>query len=242
MRLGQLARKLAIRPADVIAALPAGSLPPDSNSNIRLTDEQVKEVVQFFRPDNWLALVQEFLAEDANLSEAVGEKPVALQPLAEPPANEPPALLPSPPEEKPELIKAPKVELPGLKVVGKIELPEKKGKEATPRQNEEGTRPAAVQKGQGMKPPRKQFRNRQKGNPIAAARERQQRELEKQKRLEAEREKERRTKKYQAKVAGRKRVKPVNAPSKPAMPVQPETTTRPPATFWGKFKKWLFRE
>jgi hypothetical protein len=249
MRLGQLARKLTIRPADVVAALRQGSLPPDSNSNTRLTNEQVKEVVQFFRPGNWSALVQEFLAEDDLGSESSAEQPSPLHLITEPPVNEPPAIglstWPSlQPEEKPELIKAPKIELPGLKVVGKIELPEKKHKETIIRQNEEMPQPAPAQRRHRVKSARKQFGNRNKVNPVAAARERQQRELEKQKRLKEERDKERRTKKYLAKVSKYKRIKPLNPASPSTKHVDPVVAPviHHPATFWGKFKKWLFRD
>lgn len=243
MRLGQLARKLNIRPADVIAALPQNSLPPESNSNTRLTDEQVKEVVQFFRPATWETLLQEVTESDVRGDGEVGEASEECTPERPEEGQTITAsveLNPGHSEEKPELIKAPKIELPGLKVVGKIELPQKKVNEVKQQTTAEETQPA--RKTYPAKQTRRQDLNRHKRNPVAVARERQQRELEKQKQLEAEREKERRTKKYQAKVSGLKRIKENKPKATSVMAAQHPAAASQPSSVWEKFKKWLFRE
>lgn len=241
MRLGQLARKLNLSPSDVVAALPPGSVLSEYNSNIRLTDEQVREVIQFFRPDNWSTLLQEYLEEDILEIAKKDEVPAAKQ-SGEMPAPDTVLEEPVNEENKPELIKAPKIALPGLKVVGKIELPEKPPKTEANLDEPAKPEPAFKRRTPRLKNDQRQGYLRHRKNPVALAREREQRELEKQKQLEAEQEKQKRTQKYHAKVSGYKRVKPVKPTAKRVVQSQPVTSIQQPATLWGKFKKWLFRE
>ncbi|MFN3840233.1 MAG: hypothetical protein ACK4RF_05955 [Cyclobacteriaceae bacterium] len=242
MRLGQLARRLNIRPSDVVAALPAGTVFADYNSNTRLSDEQVKEIVQFFAPADWQVIISELLNEGISADDGI----MVEQPVAEPFASTttlPPnaevisEVKPDQPEQTPEIIKAPKIELPGLKVVGKIDLPEKKIKETPAKQIAD----MPVSEKRHHRPERDN-RNYQKKNPVTLARERQLREQEKQKRIEEELKKQKRTRKYQEKVARHKRVKPANTPSNKAVEVIQQPEPQLPKTAWGKFKQWLFRD
>lgn len=244
MRLGQLARKLNIRPSDVLAALPPGSVQPESNSNTRLSDDQVKEVIQFFVPDNWKALVNESLSEDSAdmTEEQVSETPKPPQKEDEPVIPVQFEISPAPPYEKPELIKAPKVELPGLKVVGKIELPEKKAKDVAQKEEAETSQSLPEQKGTWKNSEKYQQANRNRKNPVALARERQQREMEKQKKVEAEVVKQKRTKKYLEKVSGYRREKVAKSDAKPIVIHSTPSNVQAPSSAWGKFKRWLFRE
>jgi translation initiation factor IF-2 len=241
MRLGQLARKLNIRPADVLAALPPGSVQPESNSNTRLSDDQVREVVQFFVPDNWRVISSEFLNED--VAEEAEDQVNEIAPQHDKVSTSPEPIVAEPgqQEEKPELIKASKIELPGLKVVGKIELPEKKEKDVFPPDAGETPQPAEDREDHRKKNVRRQDSHRHTKNPIALAREREQRETEKKKKAEAELAKQKRTKKYQEKVAGYKPVKVTRSQVKPEAQSAPAEAHVPSST-WGKFKRWLFRE
>ncbi len=242
MRLGQLARKLNVRPADVFAALPPGTLQVEWNSNTRLSPELVREAVQFFRPDNWTNVVAELLEEESTGIADEEVKPIVppeRQPETAGSAPEVPAE-PEQPEPRPELIKAPKIELPGLKVIGKIELPEKKPKASAPEAETTEPKPEKLRYNAGKR--ERPQKNPYTKNPIALAREQRQRELEKQKRIDDQVEKERRTKKYKEKVARHKPPKPVAEKKPTVIPTRAETHTKPEASPWGKFKKWLFRD
>lgn len=250
MRVSQLARRLNILPADVLAALPKGSVEAAETHNAKLSDNQVEEVVRFFRPDSW----QEFLRE---LKETSAEEPVEAGLALEPEIPGPVAIegqtnpLPNPdlpgpapvqefnPLPETEVIRAPKVELPGLRIVGKISLPEKK-----PRQHIPEPKPAPTpRKGQQ----RRHKEQRQTKNPVALERERARREAIRLRKQRAEQEKKKKTERYLKKIAEQKarqaqrmRTK-TKEYSKPAV----ANTSLPVYTkpsWWQRFKKWLFRE
>ncbi|SKC82352.1 hypothetical protein [Ohtaekwangia koreensis] len=159
MRLGQLARKLAVRPAEIVDFLATSNIRIDDGTNARLDDEYVVRVIQHFAPARLEEIMQPAVEE---VQEVVSDKNIIeinnLEPEAaiETVVVEPePVIIPSLQEEiqsapaetkiivadvqeddkteviedKTEVIKAPKVELAGLKVLGKIELPEPKKKE-----------------------------------------------------------------------------------------------------------------
>jgi hypothetical protein len=158
MRLGQLARKLAISPTEIIKFVESNGIAASEGSNTRLMDEHIRLVLQQFDPAGTVSLAAE-QTDDAETAAAapVVEPPAALvvEAQTEPVAEAQPELAlevqmesvavvtagaeESPgaeagavsPEESPlpDVIKAPKVALAGLKVVGKIELPEPKKKE-----------------------------------------------------------------------------------------------------------------
>jgi hypothetical protein len=244
MRLGQLARKLAIRPSQIVDFLSTHQIYLEEGSNAKLYDEHVERIVQHFAPDR----INE-IAADIKVEEAA-EKKEALFEVAELATNtenlktenlEPESDLQ---QEGPEVIKAPKVELAGLKVLGKIELiePKKKektvaavGVEATKSETEERGRPDRRQV--PLKPKRETQQSWK--NPIALQREREAREAEERKKEAAEREKERRKEHYL------KRVK-VGQPTKPARifdePVEVHINQKQevrPLGLWGRFMRWL---
>ncbi len=264
MRVSQLARKLNILPADVLAALPDGAFQAEGAYNARLTPEQVEEVVRFFRPGQWekvlsdLKTVQEETEATAQKGEisrsATGADVQTALPVnsqsAEAEINEtqssvqPVAVQ----LQEVEVIRAPKVELPGLRVVGKIEIPEKKKPEVPAKQEEKEQRP--VQRLMRARTSAKEkHKVRPEKNPIAVARERAKREAERQRKKEAELEKQRKTERYLKKIAQRKAQLHHRAPAKSNQPKTEQAyqnhltgVTEPHLTLWQRFKKWLFRE
>ncbi len=255
MRVSQLARKLGVLPADVLAALPEGAIQAEGAYNARLTPAQVEEVVRFFRPDQW----EKFL-DDLNTSpqeaEATPEKEISrsattpdIQPVLPANAETHEALSSEQPAEQMqevEVIRAPKVELPGLRVLGKIEIPEKKKPEILIKPEQQKEQHLQPERASGT---RKQD-SRSKKNPIALARERARREAERQRKKEAELEKQRKTNRYLKKIAERKARLEQRAHAK-ASRQKTETANQNPLpsevpsrqlTWWQRFKKWLFRE
>jgi hypothetical protein len=242
MRLGQLARKLAIRPSQIVDFLSSHQIYLEEGSNAKLYDEHVDRIVQYFAPDR----LNEIEAEIR--TEAVTEKKEALVGIVEPTLGtenlktENVESVTSTNQEKPEVIKAPKVELSGLKVLGKIELIEPKKKEKLA--SSEETKTETQEK---VRPGRKQIPIKEKKetaqqpwrNPIALQRERDAREAEEKKREAAEREKEKRKEHYLKKVK-------VGQPTKPARifdeALEPQISHMPEKrrlSIWGRFMKWL---
>lgn len=172
------------------------------------------------------------------------------------------------PAEQSDTIRAPKIELAGLKVVGKIDLPEPRKKETqitedaakpdgpvsdesrTPSEEpktrvdrrEEGRRNRGEGRGQDD---RRRSRNnpvreqRPYQNPIAAQREREiEDERERQKKKAAE-DKERRTQNYQKRVKHSPPTKAARIVEEPVEEMDAETLGAKPASWFGKFLKWL---
>lgn len=267
MRVTQLARKLSVLPADVLAALPQGSVSVEGSYNARLTPAQVEEVVRFFRPGNW----ERFLAELKTLPEEVEavsqpendlkHPPISQEPSSEPVKNEEPTVelnqptgstaehYDAPVFQEVEVIRAPKVELPGLRVVGKIEIPEKKKSEPQP-EKEVKEKPVEKRADRFQKTNKSRTRLRPEKNPIAIARERAKREAERQRRKEAELEKQRKTAQYLKKISNRKsqlvqqmRQKPKKETKDNQQMANPTVTGASlQLSWWQRFRKWLFRE
>jgi len=147
MRLGQLARKLAVIPAEIVDFLATNNIRIDENTNTRLEHNQLMLVVNHFAParaDEFLTPVAEEIQDipeestprvETVVAETVEPEPV----IATPDIQQEMAVVADKniipeveQEQKIEVIKAPKVELAGLKVLGKIELPEPKKKEQKP--------------------------------------------------------------------------------------------------------------
>jgi len=213
MRLGQLARKLAVRPSQIVDYLSTHKIYLEEGSNAKLNDEHVDRIVLHFAPDRLKEIVADIKTEESldNITPSI----VTEEPEKEDPQ---PEILESEADikpEKPEVIKAPKVELSGLKVLGKIELPQPKKKDQPapePTTEETKIEPLEVkQRPENRRPQAKSKREVQQPwrNPIALQREREALEAEERKREAAEREKERRKEHYL------KRVK-VGQPTKPA--------------------------
>lgn len=245
MRLGQLARKLAIRPSQIVDFLSTHQIYLEEGSNAKLYDEHVDRIVQHFAPDR----INE-IAADIRVEEAAEKKEAPIE-VAEPATDsenlkteilEPDSDLE---QERPEVIKAPKLELAGLKVLGKIELIEPKKKEKPVADvGVEEPKSETEEKGRSDRrqvplKPKREATQQPWRNPIALQREREARESEELKKEAAEREKERRKEHYL------KRVK-VGQPTKPARifdePVEVHINQKQevrPLGLWGRFMRWL---
>lgn len=247
MRLGQLARKLSLRPSQLVDFLSTKQIYLEEGSNARLQDEHVTAIVTYFAPER----LQEIVAQSKTDSDSIPTPIIEVLPVATQPAEieekievitEP--IQPEEPQEI-ELIKAPKVELTGLKVLGKIELPEPKKKESstppdttdTPELGEKiKSRPASKRNAQSQtdrRPNQKEWKN-----PIAMQREREAREAEEKRKEALEREKERKRMHYLSKVKIEQPTKAVRVYDEP-VEKEIKTVTAPPKTLWGKFIKWL---
>jgi len=151
MRLGQLARKLALPPSEITAYLAAQQVPVSEGVNTRLDDNHITVVLQRFAPGTSLQALSAEPVETyppAPIEEEIAEKKIEFttdEPAAELPTPEPieepiikqeiiadtessPGEVTQTTDDKIETIKAQKVALSGLKVLGKIDLPEKKKK------------------------------------------------------------------------------------------------------------------
>lgn len=226
MRLGQLARKLALRTTDLVTFLHQHSISIDPGNNTRLEDSHVKLIIHHFAPE---------LTEDKITEALVEPDPVEPEVVAMP---EPAAPTPVPQAEAvtelPETIKAPKIELAGLKVLGKIELPEPKKKEPKPE-----TKPQP-------EVPRKTLNNRRdrqasvpRKNPISIQREQEKREAEAKRQLELEKLKEKKALHYQRKVKAQPPMKRVRLVDEPVEEFSAQELKEPPKTWFGKFLRWL---
>lgn len=238
MRLAQLARKLAVRPAEIADFLEGNNINVENGSNFRLDDQMVALVMAQFgqapEPVNATEPDVEPVIQVTDIQVQASDADVAETVAVE--------TEPAEAEEGIEVIKAPKVELPGLRVLGKIDLPEPKPKTQEP-DNENtqasGTVPARSQA------PRRQRTDTSRGtrkNPVTLRREREAREAERKRHAEEELEKERRRQKYLSKVR-------INVPTKAAKlfdeeveELAPEEAVAPPTGIWGKFLNWLYRK
>lgn len=239
-----MARKLAVRPSQIVDYLSTHKIYLEEGSNAKLNDEHVDRIVLHFAPDRLKEIVADIKTEEAeNIAPSIVTEEPEKEEDSKPEIVESVAGIKL---EKPEVIKAPKVELSGLKVLGKIELPQSKKKDQpTPEPTTEETKIEPQEQGRqrpdSRKPQTKSKREVQQPwrNPIALQREREAREAEERKREAAEREKERRKEHYL------KRVK-VGQPTKPARiidePIELHITQKSddrPRGLWGRFMKWL---
>lgn len=239
-----MARKLALRPVEIVNYLALKSIIIDSGGNTRLEDEHVNVILQKFAPNGLPEDVVTVADEEPKIEivqpdEPVVEKSLVNIEIPEPEIKE---------EEKIEVIKAPKIELSGLKVLGKIELPEPKKKEPAVIVEEPSSLappPAIAQEPRPEKRiPYTQRRERPNQaqrpakNPIALQREREAREAEEKRKALIELEKEKRTLHYLKKVN-------VTQPTKAVKVVEERVVEKPvvpapvPKTLWGKFKRWM---
>gem|GEM_PF-474630 len=252
MRLGQLARKLAVRPIEIVNFLAFKDILVEDGSNTRIEDDHVAMIVRKFAPERAEAL----LAHPNTAESADDEAHVHVERIA-PIHDEPTGELAnaeaekSPdgvkPEEKLELIKASKIELSGLKVLGKIDLPETKKKESPPADLESPGESTPAEPGRNPWPPERktypQRRDRQNSpprkNPIALQREREETEAEERKRAQIERDKEKRALHYRKKVKEAPPTKRVKMVEEPVEELPASELIEPPKTWWGKFLRWL---
>jgi hypothetical protein len=241
MRLGQLARKLSVRPAQILDFLSSREIHIEDSTNTKVDDSQVPLIVRHFAPET-----ADKILSSGNLEAADEVSPLAEEPM---PAIEQMPMENASAEQQAdntgdtvvELIKAPKVELAGLKVLGKIELPEKKKPE--PKIETEGSaesdKPAELGR---QRNPRYQRPERSKTpakNPIALQREREARETESRRLAELEREKQKRALHYRKKVKEAPPTKRVRMVEEPVEELPQAELREPPKTWWGKFMRWL---
>ncbi|HCZ37659.1 MAG TPA: hypothetical protein DHV26_17190 [Cytophagales bacterium] len=239
MRLGQLARKLSVRPSQIVDVLAKHQQFLEDGSNAKLTDDLVKQLVLHFAPDRLNEIMAVQTQEEpepqpeteAFVAEVVVEK-------VEP---QPEVVV----EAKPELaydnetIRAPKVELAGLKVLGKIELPAPRKKEEPKAEgeNQAEQKPKREPKDKPRKPverTEKQWRN-----PVAQQRDAEAREKEERRKKALEEEKERKRINYLNKIKNTQPVKAVrlyDEADEVQVELKPE---QKPRTWVGKFLKWL---
>ena len=232
MRLGQMSRKLAISPSEIIAYLATHNISVDDNTNTRLDDTHVDLVLKRFAPHLTTQEIEPLTltADNEGVTPPDSQADYLEQGL---PATEPQ----SAPEEN-DVIKAPKIELSGLRVLGKIELPETKKKEVPLTEKEQSD---AKPEQRGSYQERRQTRDRRSyKNPISAQREKEmQEELEKRKEKAAI-EKEKKTQNYLKKVK-------LSPPTKAARLNQDEQVVEmtqeelmeKPRSWFGKLIDWL---
>lgn len=238
MRLGQLARKLALRPSQIVEFLANQNISLDESSNTRLEDDQVALIMRYFAP----ASVETVAASDADeppvaevapgLNQATGVEDKSGEDLSRPSQVE---------EVKAEVIKAPKVELSGLKVIGKIDLPEVKKKEAPPAAESPEVKGIALPAGKKASPYKKEKPEQRavRKNPIALQREREEQEAERKRQEKAKQEKEQRTKNYYNKVRASAPTKRIKMVEDPTTEMSAAELKQVPGTWIGKFINWL---
>lgn len=247
MRLGQLARKLALRPAEIVGFLAKNSIQIEEGSNTKIEDDHVSLIMTHFAPERMAEMTAELAAEKNPSVQDVEVRPEPIKDIIIEDTKSHIIDLPFVyPEPVVELIKAPKVELSGLKVLGKIELPEPKKKE--PQQVESIATEDTVGPIEELKrpEPRKQFiprkeRSEQRPvkNPIAMQREREAMEAEKKRRANTEREKEKRTQNYLKKVKAPAPTKSVSLVKEQVEVMVQEEKRTPPKTWFGRFMRWM---
>jgi len=241
MRLGQLARKLAIRPVEIVDFLSRQSIQVDGGNNTRLEDEYVTLILQKYAPGELIeniekAIIEEEITEIPTI-ESVNK--ASSFDIAIP--EKIPSILE---EEKIEVIKAPKIELSGLKVLGKIELPDLKKKELLVNEEESETKdPVVANQTESRRvirksiPQRSNPPNRVK-NPVTEKREREAKETEQKRKESIEADKEKRTLHYLKKVNTGQPVKTVKIREE-KIEVQKVAKATEPSSLWVKLRRWL---
>ncbi len=242
MRLGQLARKLGIRPGEMIEFLSANNIQIEDESNTKIEQSHLSLLLQRFAPETEKNIVlEEPLQAETVITEkgADDQSDLPLEKRLD-------ADLPNKPiqeeEEKVEVIKASKVELSGLKVLGKIDLPEPKKKqpELSPENETNSEAPKTLSEGNRVSNFKKRQTNqRPSKNPIALKREREALEAKEKRESEARLQKERRTQNYLKKVKSSQPTKAVKLVDEPLMEMSAAELAEHPKTWWAKFMKWL---
>jgi hypothetical protein len=235
MRLAQLARKLSVRPSEIVDLLSQNQFFFEDGSNTKLNDDQVRSVVFHFAPERMseIMLVQTTEATEPEAQpETTSETPI------EDKTESVSEILNSVTESNtPETIRAPKVELTGLKVLGKIELPQPRVKDETKAEGME-TNTEKPKLERRDRQPRRDREERQWRNPVALQREAEVRERE-ELRLEAlKQEKERKRMNYLNKVKNSKPPKAARIYEETA-PTPAKVSEQKPRTWVGKFLRWL---
>ena len=111
MRLGQLARKLEVRPNQIVEFLATQNIDIDNGTNTRMEPDHVTIAAQHFSPGLPFEEVRDDVPDANEVAPENGHEAIG-EPTAE---SQPANVIDEPPLENPEVIKAPKIELSGLK-------------------------------------------------------------------------------------------------------------------------------
>ncbi len=240
MRLGQLARKLALRPGQIVDFLSKNNITIESGSNTRIEDEHVALVMRNFAPELSEEKIVETISQNEEPSYAPSEPEAGQPSSAEEISPEIPSAQVEFNEEKIELIKAPKIELSGLRVLGKIELPEVKKKEVLPpAESIDEVPPPNLEKRKPYPQRKERTSSASYKNPIALKREREAREAEEKRKASTEVEKEKRALHYRKKIKPAPPTKRVRLIDEPMEEFSAAQLEEPPKTWFGKFLRWL---
>ena len=239
MRLGQLARKLSVRPSQIVDVLAKHQQFLEDGSNAKLSDDLVKQIVLHFAPDR-LSEVMAVQTQETEPEPQPEPETVVAEIVVEKIEPQPEVVVETKPElaDDNETIRAPKVELAGLKVLGKIELPAPRKKEEPKAEGENLTeqKPKREIKDKPRKPverTEKQWRN-----PVAQQRDAEAREKEERRKKALEEEKERKRINYLNKIKTQhvKAVRIYDEADEVQVELKPE---QKPRTWVGRFLKWL---
>ncbi len=245
MRLAQLARKVGKNQSDIIRFLSDKGITIEETSNAKVDDTMATLVIENFAPEimaNNQMVLQEIEISPLENENSTNEetKAVIEEPKVEhelPVTSVVQDLVPNEyVEEKSEVIKAPKIELQGLKVLGKIDLPPPKVK---------STEKESLSKIQGrglQNEVRRNQRSEERKNPIALAREREEKEKERKKLEKAAYLKELKTQRYLNKV--RRPIDIYKEPKlaqklEPEQKLKPITPKKPTESVFSRFLKWI---
>jgi hypothetical protein len=232
MRLGQLARKLDLRPAEIIQFLATKNIHQEDDVNAKLADDYVALVFEQFAPEREVEKISEIIAPVVMPPEPTSD----LKTFDE---NIKTVTIPETDvTEKSEVIKAQKVELSGFKVIGKIELPEPKKKqtdslqeESEPERSKEFRRDKRSLDYKRPQRPAKNMIALQRENEALAAQNKREEELQQKK--------EKRTQNYLKKVKAHQPTKAAKIVNEDAEEMSAAELAEPPKTWMGKFIKWL---
>jgi hypothetical protein len=235
MRLGQLARKLELRPTEIVEFLAKRNIFIEDGTNTKLDAAHASLAIQYFAPDS---KIEDYPDTDSNTIDlAVNEASAHVNAESVTPALD--ESNHETPRQESEVIKAPKIELSGLKVLGKIELPEVKKKptevQAEPADDVQKSKQSPQEK-------RKEYVRKQQRpakNPIALQREQEALEAKKKREEEIRLQKEKRTQNYLKKVKTQQPTKAARIIKEEAEEMSADELVEPPKTLWGKFLRWL---
>jgi hypothetical protein len=238
MRLAQLARKLALRPSEIVDFLAKNQIQIEEGSNTRLEDSQVVLIMGKFAPESTVEDIEAVsLEKDEPLpvkEEIQEEEATAVS------ADENDIEMATVRIEPSEVIKAPKIELSGLKVLGKIDLPEPKKKEsAMPAAENAADAPVSPRTPDTRRANVNKRESRKTQNPVSLAREREAIVAKEKREAEEKHLREQKTKNYYKKVKVAPPTKRMKLVDEASEELSPRDMLDPPKTLVGKFFRWL---
>jgi hypothetical protein len=240
MRLGQLARKLSVRPSQIVDILAKHQQFLEDGSNAKLTDDLVKQIVLHFAPDRLSEIMAVQTQEEPEPQPNPEPETVVAESAVEKIELQPEVVVEAKPEvvDDSETIRAAKVELAGLKVLGKIELPAPRKKEEPKAEGENQAEQKSKREPKDR--PRKPVERTEKQwrNPVAQQRDAEAREKEERRKKALEEEKERKRINYLNKIKTQhvKAVRIYDETDEVQVELKPE---QKPRTWVGRFLKWL---